>query len=182
MNEYKEATEEFQDGEVIHFTYESYILTLISSVYDYPDPWGFHLKEGRYRPHGPQLVLQPRPAHRPYYAHLCPRPPFWAHPPDKVQSSFLLNAECVCCVCAHACSAIQLCPTLYDPMDCSPPGSSVHGIFLARILDWVAISSSRRCSWPRDGTRVSFVSCIGRWILYHWTTWEAHRKRLLKVM
>ena len=38
MNEYKEATEEFQDGEVTHFTYESYILTLISSVYDYPDP------------------------------------------------------------------------------------------------------------------------------------------------
>ena len=55
-------------------------------------------------------------------------------------------------------------------MDCSLPGSSVHGIPQARILEWVAISSSRRSSWPRDGT---CVSCIGRWILYHCDTWEA---------
>ena len=45
------------------------------------------------------------------------------------------------------------CPTLCDPMDCSPPGSSAHGIFLARILEWVAISFSRRSSRPRDWTR-----------------------------
>ena len=44
----------------------------------------------------------------------------------------------------HVC--IQSCPTLGDPMDCSPPGSSVHGIFPARILEWVAISSSRGSS------------------------------------
>ena len=44
----------------------------------------------------------------------------------------------------------QSCPTLCDPMDCSPPGSSVHGILQARILEWVAISSSRRSSQPRD--------------------------------
>ena len=37
-----------------------------------------------------------------------------------------------------------------DPMDCSPPGSSVHGILQARILEWVAMPSSRRSSWPRD--------------------------------
>ena len=49
------------------------------------------------------------------------------------------------------------------PMDCSPPGSSVHGIFQARILEWVAISSSRGSSPPRDRTHVSF---IGRRILY----------------
>ena len=48
----------------------------------------------------------------------------------------------------------QLCPTLCEPMDCSPPGSSVHGIFQARILEWAAISSSRGSSWPRDQTRV----------------------------
>ena len=42
-----------------------------------------------------------------------------------------------------ACSVAQSCPALSDPMDCSPPGSSVHGIFQARILEWVAISSSR---------------------------------------
>ena len=44
----------------------------------------------------------------------------------------------------------QSCPTLCDPMDCSLPGSSVHGIFQARILEWVAISFSRRSSRPRD--------------------------------
>ena len=59
------------------------------------------------------------------------------------------------------------------PMDCSPPGSSVHGIFQARVLEWVAISFSRRSSGSRDQTRVSWVSCIGRWTLYHWATWEA---------
>ena len=51
--------------------------------------------------------------------------------------------------------------------------SSVHGIFQARILDWVAISYSRGSSWPRDWTQVSSISCIGRQILYHWATWES---------
>ena len=55
-------------------------------------------------------------------------------------------------------------------MDCSPPGSSVHGILQVRILEWVAISFSRGSSQPRDWTS---VSCIGRQILYHWATWEA---------
>ena len=54
----------------------------------------------------------------------------------------------------------QSCPTLCDPMDCSPPGSSVHGIFQARILEWVAISFSRGSSRPRDWTRVSCI--VGR--------------------
>ena len=52
-------------------------------------------------------------------------------------------------------SVTQSCPTLYDPMDWSPPGSSVHGILQARMLDWVAFPFSRASSWPRDGTRVS---------------------------
>ena len=47
------------------------------------------------------------------------------------------------CVCVHAHSVAQLCPALCDPMDCSPRGSSVHGILQARILEWVAISFSR---------------------------------------
>ena len=67
-------------------------------------------------------------------------------------------------------SIAQLCPTLCDPMDCSPPGSSVHGIIPVGILEWAAISCSRGSSWPRDWT---LVSCIGRWILYHCATWEA---------
>ena len=56
-------------------------------------------------------------------------------------------------------------------MDCSLQGSSVHEIFQARILEWVAISNSEGSSWPRERTR---ISCIGRWILYHWATREAH--------
>ena len=63
------------------------------------------------------------------------------------------------------CSA---CLTLCDPMDCSPPGSSGHGILQARTLVWVAVHFSRGSSWPRDRTRVSSVFCIGKWILYHW--------------
>ena len=60
-------------------------------------------------------------------------------------------------------------PTLCNSMDCSPPGSSVHGILQARILQQVAVSFSRGSSWPRD--RIS-ISCIGRWILYHRATRE----------
>ena len=49
----------------------------------------------------------------------------------------------------------QSCPTLCGPMDCSPPGSSVHRILQARIVEWVAIPSSRGSSWPRNQTWVS---------------------------
>ena len=59
-----------------------------------------------------------------------------------------------------------------DPMDCSLPGTSVCGILQARILEWVAIPFSRGSSRPRDWTWVSGLSCTGRWILYHWATWE----------
>ena len=55
------------------------------------------------------------------------------------------------------CSASQLCPTLCNPIDCSPPGSSVHGIFQARVLEWAAIPFSRGSSLPRDQTRVSRI-------------------------
>ena len=48
------------------------------------------------------------------------------------------------------CLITQLCPTLCDPMDCSPPGSSVHGILQERILEWVAMPSSRGSSHPRS--------------------------------
>ena len=52
----------------------------------------------------------------------------------------------------------QSCPTLCDPMDCSPPGSSVHGLLQARILEWIAIPFSRGSSRPRDGTQVSCIA------------------------
>ena len=64
------------------------------------------------------------------------------------------------------------CLTLCSPGDCSPPYSSVPGILQARILEWVAMPSSRVSSWPRDWTHVSCVSNIGRWILYCRTTWK----------
>ena len=66
-------------------------------------------------------------------------------------------------------SVAKLCPTLCNPMDCSPPGSSVHGISQARTLEWVAISSSSRSSRPRDGI---CISCMGRSVLNHLPTWE----------
>ena len=56
---------------------------------------------------------------------------------------------------------------LCDLMGCSPPGSSVCGIFQARILEWVAMPSSRGSSQPRDQTCISYVSYTGRWDLYH---------------
>ena len=62
---------------------------------------------------------------------------------------------------------LQSCLTLCDPIDCSPPGSSVHGISQTRILEWAAISSSRGSSPPRDQTWVSCISFIARKILYH---------------
>ena len=62
----------------------------------------------------------------------------------------------------------QSCLTLYDPMDCSPPGSSVHGILQARVLKWVAISFSRGSSWPRDQPCIFCVSYFGSWI-YLWS-------------
>ena len=61
-------------------------------------------------------------------------------------------------------------------MDCSLPDSSVHGILLARILEWVAISFSWGSSWPRDQTH---VSCMGSWVLYCWASREAQQRSIM---
>ena len=74
---------------------------------------------------------------------------------NKVAEINLLDFQDIICVCA------QPCLTLCNPMDCCPSGSSVHGISQARILEWVAISFSRRSSKPRDQIHVS------SWILNH---------------
>ena len=63
-------------------------------------------------------------------------------------------------------------------MDCSLPGSSVHEILQARILEWVAMSFSRGSSWPRDRTCVSY---FGRWLLYHCTVWKAAAWKAPKI-
>ena len=69
------------------------------------------------------------------------------------------------CVCA--CCHFSLVWLLCDPIHGSPPGSSIHGILQATILQWVAMPSSRGSPWPRDGICHSYISCIGRYILYH---------------
>ena len=70
------------------------------------------------------------------------------------------------------CCLVSNCIRLFrGPMDCSLPGSSVHWISQARILEWVAFPFFRGSSWPRDRT---CISCNSRLILYHWATWEAY--------
>ena len=82
----------------------------------------------------------------------------------------------------YCCLVAKLCPTFSNPMDCSLPGSSVHGISQTRILERVANSYFRVSSPSRDQT---CISCIGRWILYHSAIWEAPgsvRKMQIKTM
>ena len=66
--------------------------------------------------------------------------------------------------------SLHSCLTLWDSMDCSPPGSSVRGILRARILEWVIMPSSKGSFWPRDQT---CVSCVADRFFTHWTTLEA---------
>ena len=92
-----------------------------------------------------------------------------------VRSYRISQGVCVCvcvCVCVWVCA--QLPPTLRDPMQCSLPNSSVHGIFQPKILEWVAILYFRGSSLPRGWTWLSCVSYDGRQILHHWATWEAY--------
>ena len=69
-------------------------------------------------------------------------------------------------LCVHV-KLFQSFPTLCDPMDHSPPGSSVHGILQARILEWIAIPFCKGSSWSRDQTHISYVFCTDRQVLYH---------------
>ena len=106
-------------------------------------------------------------------------------------SQDVLNAPCSpCCKyfvtnslkphntsCVHA-KSLRLCPALCDHMDCSPPGSSVHGVLQVKILEWVAVPSSKGVflTWPRD--RIFYVFCTGRLVFFFTTsdTWEAPTK------
>ena len=77
----------------------------------------------------------------------------------------------------------QSCPTLCDPMDCSLPGSYVHGIFQAMVLEWIAISYSKGSSQPRDRTPVSCIidRCFIIWATREVSEWGAdvHSAELL---
>ena len=79
------------------------------------------------------------------------------------ESKYMLDLVCVL--------VAQACPTLCNPMDCSPPGSSVHGILQAWIQEWVAISLSRGSSQPRNQ---SWVSCFAGGCFTAWATREVH--------
>ena len=104
--------------------------------------------------------------------HGFPRQTYWSRLPFPSPGTFptqglnpsLLHWR----VCMLSCSVLS---NFCDLVDCSLPGSFVRGIFQARILEWVVISSSRESSQSRDW--VSWVSCIGRQILYHCVSWEA---------
>ena len=74
------------------------------------------------------------------------------------------------CMCAES---LQWCLSLCDPVDHCLPGPSVHGILQARILEWVAVPSSRESSQPSDWTHDFSVSCIAGGFFTHWATWEA---------
>ena len=90
----------------------------------------------------------------------------WSH--LQKQNSVLREVYCCRLV-------TKSCLTLCNPMDCSSPGSSIYRISQAAILEWVAISFSRGSFWPKGRT---LVSCIGRWVLYHWATRETPKESI----
>ena len=73
------------------------------------------------------------------------------------------------------CLVTKSCPTLCDPMDCSPPGSSVYRFSQRRILEWVAISSFRGSFWTKNQTRISCVSCIAGRFFAWWVSLESSK-------
>ena len=97
-----------------------------------------------------------------------------AFPYDLVHTRFCLCPPKVCFprTLVKWSEVAQSCPTLCDPMDYSLPGSTIHGVFQARILEWVAISFSRRSSLPRDWTRVfHMVGIVGK----RFTIWATRK-------
>ena len=95
------------------------------------------------------------------------------HLRTSVEIHYWVPLECVCvCVCvSHSVVSIaQSCPPLWNPMDCSLPGSFVHGILQARKLEWVVMPFSRGSSHPRDQIQVSHT--VDRFFTI-WATWEA---------
>ena len=91
---------------------------------------------------------------------LCWIPSWLKHVYPKQGRTLSYTKYRLCCCC---CLVAKSCPTLCNPMNCSPPGSSVQGIFQARILEWVAISSSRGSSRPKDP---NLLGAISRHIAY----------------
>ena len=141
-----------------------------------------------FAPHPPALEVSPSLRNRaPLCLPFCPPP---ASPPSAfkhAQSSNILKWSLLpmpvlwegCPMlttpvfsCVHA-ESLQSCPTLCDPTDCSLPGSSVHRILQARMLAWVAISSSRGSSRPRDQTHISVSPALAGGFFTTHATWKA---------
>ena len=104
--------------------------------------------------------------------------------PESTHWFKLSDSNPLSCILPHPSflfSAVTQCVRLCNPTHCSLPGSSVPGILQARILERVAISSSRGSSQFRDQIHVSCISCIGRQLLYHWATWEVSTHRPWKI-
>ena len=153
--------------------------------------WRVQFLVGKLRPSKPWGMIKKRKKVPCSLAASVPLPPFYT--PilaalvlflQRITNKFLSSPVCVCvCVCVCASSVAQLGPTLCDPTDCSPPGSSVPEIFWGRILEQVDISSSRGSSQPRDQTCTSCDSSIGRQILYYCASWESpsSHEELLKA-
>ena len=89
----------------------------------------------------------------------------------ELVSNTQLLLDMYVCVCVYSITQLHL--TLFCPMDCSSPGSPVHGISQARILEWVAISFSRGSFQSRTQTHISCISYIGRGFFITIATWEA---------
>ena len=113
----------------------------------------------------------------PGFRPLCPLEHPWdglnpvSSPKIGDQNACYLMAVSWTCACVPSCSVVPA--SLRAPWTiCSPLGSSVHGTFQARILEWVAMPPSRGSSQPRDWTHVSYISCISRQVLHHCATWE----------
>ena len=128
---------------------------------------------------GPVLSPKDHP-----HSFLCDHPPHFRASKD-IKTSICFESLCFSildfrfypviwiCIYVCVCSVARSYPTLCDPMDYNLRGSSAHGILQARILEWVAISSSTGSSQPKDWPRVSCISCTGRRILYHGASWGA---------
>ena len=104
--------------------------------------------------------------------------PWWRAPCSYSILSYVYS----CCTYVVRAPSLQLWLTLWDPMDCSLPGSPVHGISQARILQWVVISFSRGSSRPRDWTHVSCVSCTEGRFFYLWVPGEAQHLRCIIIL
>ena len=123
--------------------------------------WREFAPEGGWVCYSPEGLIFRRKDLTSPFVHNSNHPPFKSSPELETHflTSVLFPPTVQEALCRHA-KSLQSCLILWDPMDCGPPGSSVYGIPQARILEWVAMPSSRGSSQLTNQTQVSYVSCI----------------------